>query len=143
MGVERIGAGRKRVIESSLFALLSSIGLFILFGIPTRLIPNPWFARMIPANIFDYIFLASSAVLLGAYIGVSHYKKNASAACAASTYAGGAGSFLAFACPICNKLLVLLFGATALMAYLEPYRPVLGFVSSSLLAGALYWRIRN
>jgi len=121
----------------------SAIGLFFLFGIPTDLIPNPWFIRMIGRNILDYIFLVSSSVLLGAYIGMHLYKKNASKKCNAVTYSGGIGSFLAFGCPICNKVLVLLFGATALMTYLEPYRPVLGLVSTTLLGGALYWKVKR
>lgn len=130
-------------IKYWIIGILSSIGIFIIFGVPTALIPNPWFIRMIGKNSFDYGFLILSSILLGAYIGVHYYKKNTAKKCAAVTYSGGIGSFLAFGCPICNKLLVLLFGATALMVYLEPYRPILGFVSIALLGGALYWRIKK
>lgn len=121
----------------------SSIGLFILFGIPTALIPTPWFVRMISATFYDYIFLVLSSILLGAYIGVHLYKKKVAKTCDATIVTGGIGSILAFGCPICNQLLVVLFGTTALLAYLEPYRPVLGALSVSLLVAALFWRIRN
>ncbi len=116
---------------------------FFVSGIVTVLLPNSFFTRMTPINILDYIFLGSSSILLGAYVGVHYYKKKNVKQCNAVATTGGVGSFLAFACPICNKLLVLLFGATALMTYLEPYRPVLGFVSTGLLGGALYWRIKQ
>ncbi|NOZ80499.1 MAG: hypothetical protein GXP63_02405 [DPANN group archaeon] len=123
--------------------LLTSIGLILLFGIPTALIPTPWFVRMIPSTFSDYAFLVLTAVLLGAYLGVHLYKKNSSPLCDTVSFSGGLAGFLAFGCPICNQLLVLLFGTTALLAYLEPYRPILGSVSTAILAGALWWRIRN
>ena len=126
-----------------LIGILSSIVVFLLFGIPTALIQTPWFIRMVERSTFDYLFLITSSILLGAYIGVHYYKKNTVKKCDAITYSGGIGSFLAFGCPICNKLLVFLFGATALMTYLDPYRPILGFGSIALLGGAVYWRIKK
>lgn len=133
----------KNKINYVILGILSAIGLFFAFGILTDLIPNPWFTRMIGKNSLDYVFLISSSSIVGAYIGVHFYKKNAAKKCNAATYSGGIGSFLAFGCPICNKLLVLLFGTAALMAYLEPYRPILGFGSVALAGGALYWRVKR
>ena len=123
--------------------LIVSITFFVVFGSVTALIPNSFFIRMIPTTNLDLMFLVSSSLFLGAYVGVHHYKKKNMKQCNTVATTGGIGSFLAFACPICNKLLLLLFGATALMTYLEPYRPVLGFVSNGLLGGALYWRIKQ
>lgn len=98
---------------------------------------------MVERTALDYVFLSASSVLLGAYVGIHLYKKSTSKKCSAALYSGGIGSFLAFACPICNKVLVLLIGATTLMTYFEPYRPVLGLASIALLGGALYWRIKT
>ena len=126
-----------------IIGILSSVGLFFLFGIPTAVISNSFFIRMIPTTFLDYFFLTSSSILLGAYIGVHYYKKNTVKKCNTIATTGSIGSFLAFGCPICNKLLVLLFGATALMTYFEPYRSVLGFMSIGLLSGVLYWRIKR
>ncbi|MFH1752239.1 MAG: hypothetical protein ABH821_04860 [archaeon] len=120
-----------------------SIAFFLLFGVVTNLIPNSLFNRMIETTVLDYFFLVTSSVLLGSYVAVHLYKKNTAKKCDAVTYSGGVGSFLAFGCPICNKLLVILFGATTLITYFEPYRPVLGFVSIVLLVGALYWVIKK
>ena len=122
--------------------LVLGTGFFLLFGGITAVVPNSWFTRMIPTTLLDWFFLVLSSLLIGAYISVHFYKKKTAKTCNATMAAGGAGSFFAFACPICNKLLVALFGTTLLMTYFEPYRPVLGFVSNGLLAGALYWRIR-
>ncbi len=126
-----------------LLGVLSGLIFFLFFGIVTSIIPNHWFTRMIPIKMLDWVFLVISSLLIGAYIAVHLYKKKKSSSCSITATAGGVGSFFAFACPICNQLLVILFGATALLTYFEPYRPVLGFVSNGLLAGALYWRIKT
>ena len=133
---------KRMKIKFIAIGILSSIGFFLLSGVVTGLVPNPWFTRMVWKTPLDYFFLVVSSMLLGGYIGVHFYKKNISKGCDIATYSGGAGSFLAFGCPICNKLLVLLFGATALLTYFEPYRPVLGFLSIGLLIGALYFKLR-
>jgi len=126
-----------------LIGVASSITLFFLLGIPTDVVPNPWFMRMIEVTTLDYVFLTTSSVLLGAYIGIHYYKKHTATKCEVAAYSGGIGSFLAFGCPVCNKILILLFGATALMTYLEPYRPFLGFTSVAVLGGAVYWRVKQ
>lgn len=119
------------------------IGFFLFFGLITAVIPNSLFTRMTSTTLLDWFFLVLSSLLIGAYTGVHFYKKKTAKTCNATAVAGGGGSFFAFACPICNKLLVALFGTTLLMTYFEPYQPLLGFVSNGLLAGALYWRIRT
>jgi hypothetical protein len=121
--------------------VLSSAAFFFAFGIPTDVIPNPWFVRMIEVTFLDFFFLLSTSVLLGAYVGVSYHKKNNIGKCDTASVSGGIGGFLAFGCPICNTLLVFLFGTSALLMYLEPYRPLLGWASIAVLSGALYWRI--
>ncbi len=58
----------------------------------------------------------------------------------ATATAGAALGFLAFGCPICNAFLLALFSSSALMTYLDPFRPLLGVVSVALFAGLLYVR---
>ncbi len=134
---------KKQDIKYLIIGILSAIALFLLFGIPTALIPNPWSVRMIEGTAYDYLFLTINSILMGAYIGVHYYKKNTNLRCNIASSSGGLGSFLAISCPICNKILVLLFGTTVLLTYFEPYRPLLGFASISLLVGAIYWRIKK
>ena len=133
----------KSTLRFWIIGIVSSIVFFFVFGIPTNVIPNPLFTRMVSRTVLDYVFLVSSSVLLGAYLGVHLYKKNQSKKCTTATYSGAIGSILAFGCPVCNKLLVLLFGATALLTYFEPYRHMLGFASIAMLGGALYWKTKS
>ena len=130
-------------LKYAIVGLGTGLLFFAVSGVITGLLPNSFFTRMTPITTLDYVFLMSSSVLLGGYIGVHFYKKNALKKCDTVATTGGIGSFLAFACPICNKLFVFLFGATALMTYFEPYRPILGFVSNGLLVGAVWWRIKQ
>jgi|SRR3989344_2894890 len=132
-----------QMIKYLIIGVAVSIGFFVLSGVVTGLLPNSLFARMTPTTRLDKLFLVTSSILLGAYVGVHYYKKNIIKKCDTVATTGGIGSFLAFACPVCNKLLMFLFGATALTTYFEPYRPLLGFISSGLLIGALYWRLQS
>ncbi len=126
-----------------LISILTTASLIAFFGVVTALIPNPWFVRMVKVTTLDYFFLTSSSLLIGAYAGIHIYKKRVGKGCKLTAYSGGMGSFLSFGCPVCNKLLTLLFGASALMIYFEPYRPLLGFASIATLAAALYWKVRK
>ena len=133
----------KNKIRYVLYAVGSSVLLFLALGIPTALVPNPWFVRMIPGTSLDLFFLIASSILLGAYVGVHYYKKNNAKACNIASTAGGIGGVLAFGCPICNQLLVIIFGSTTLLTYFAPYQPILGVVSLLLLSAALVWRIKK
>ncbi len=86
-----------------LFSVVLTVAFGFVFGIPTALIPNPWFARMIVATPLDHIFLALESVLAGSYVALALWQKSRGVVgkCAVS---GGILGFLAFACPICNKL---------------------------------------
>jgi len=124
--------------------ILSFGGFVLLFGIPTALIPTPWFIRMIPARLSDYVFLLVNSGLIGAYIGLHTYEKherNKRGDVMATT--GSIANIFAVGCPICNKLLVVLLGASAIMAYIEPMRIWLGILSAGLIAFALWFKIKN
>ena len=133
---------KKENIRFSIIGIISAVIIFFLFGIPTDVIPNKFYARMIPSTSLDIFFLIAISLMLGIYIGLffylRHKKKKQSNAAA---YAGTGGSFLAISCPICINLLVWIFGAAVLMAYLEPLRPYIGFLSIGLIGFGLYREI--
>ncbi len=60
--------------------------------------------------------------------------------------AGGLASFLGIACPTCNKVLMLVFGGPALLAWFDPLRPLLaaaGLVIMGIAALATWRRFRD
>ena len=135
----------KKILKKERFVLIgimSAIIIILILGIPTAIIPNSFFTRMIPYTKLDLFFLIASSVMLGTYTGIFFYlkykKRRQNNAVA---YTGAGGSFLAISCPVCIKLLVLIFGAAALLSYLQPLRPYMGFLSIGLIGFGLYKEI--
>lgn len=101
------------LLKSSLIAA----AIFGLLGTVVALWENPWFIRMTPTDGFEVALLALQSILLGVYFAIP------APACAVKLAGiGGVANFLGIACPICNKLLMLVFSADVLLAYLEPAR---------------------
>ena len=116
---------------------ITSLFLLVL-GIPTAVIPNPYFTRMTPIYWFDYFYLIADSLLLGIYFGLVISKKLTRRS-DGKIASGGLAGFFGIACPICNKLLLWLFGATWLLQYFEPIRPFVGLLSVIILL----WAIRS
>jgi hypothetical protein len=134
--LNRLGAGAVHLARlrrrEYLLGLLAASAIFLSVGTVTALWPNPFFIRMTPTSGMELPLLAIEALLAGLYLGIRR------TSCALpSAGAGGLLTFLGVACPICNKLLVLLFGSGLLLAYLEPYRSYLGAAGLALTAVAL------
>lgn len=124
--------------------ILTSVIIFLIFGIVMALIPNNFFVRMFPPTIIDYIFLFSTSVMLGAYFSLYFYGKQEVYGKEDYAAAGGAlPSILAFSCPLCNALLVSLLGAATILAFIEPLRPVFGIFGIGILGFALYLKVKN
>ncbi len=59
-----------------------------------------------------------------------------------SATVGSVAAFLAIGCPVCNKIALLLLGASGALTIWAPLQPVIGAASLVLLAGTLAWRLR-
>ncbi|MEO7118143.1 MAG: hypothetical protein ABIZ34_04140, partial [Candidatus Limnocylindrales bacterium] len=62
---------------------------------------------------------------------------------ATSVSVGSIGSFLAIGCPICNKVIVGLFGLSGALTIFAPIQPLIGAASVALLAAGLALRLRD
>jgi hypothetical protein len=109
---------------------------FALVGTVTALWPNPWFVRMTPAAGFEMALLAAQCLLGGLYLGV-----RAPACGLASAGSGGVLGVLGVACPICNKILLAVFGSGLLLTYFEPVRLYVGLLGAVVLLLALYRKL--
>ncbi|MGT2467834.1 hypothetical protein ACVOMV_27760 (plasmid) [Mesorhizobium atlanticum] len=118
--------------------VLAAIGSFALLGTVAALWADPFFTRMTPTSGFEVGLLALQAILLGVYVAIPV------PACALKIASlGGVANYIGIACPICNKVLLFVFGANALLTYLEPVRLYLAAGGALVTLAAVLMRWRN
>lgn len=130
-------------------AVLGTIGGLILLGVPTAVIPNPFFIRMTPSETFNLVVWLTSAPLIGLLIATyirppGHTTVHAAAeAGTGRATIGGIAAYLAIGCPICNKVVVAALGVSGALSYFAPLQPMIGAGSVALLGATLAWRLRD
>lgn len=110
--------------------------MFVVLGTVAALWSNPLFMRMTPTGGFEIGLLLLQSVLAGVYVGLPR------SPCGKRTAGAGAIiGFLGIACPVCNKLLVLLIGSALLLEYFEPVRLYVALGGATLLAAAVWLKL--
>jgi hypothetical protein len=113
-----------------------AVAMFAGLGTVAALWENPLFMRMTPTGGFEIALLLLLSALAGLYVGLPQ------AECGKRTAGtGGVIGFLGIACPVCNKILVLLFGGALLLEYYEPVRLYLALGGVVLLAVAIWFKL--
>ena len=108
---------------------------FLLLGTITALWNNSFFIRMTEVNGWDYIILSFESLLIGLFFGI-----RAPHCATKKAGIGGVLGFVGFGCPVCNKILLLLFGSSFLLSYFEPVRHYAGALGLLLFSYALIQR---
>ncbi len=128
-----------------LATLAGTVATGLLIGVPTRLVPTPLFSRMTPVTWWAWPVWGLTALLggllLATYVRLPTSPATPGTGRLATT--GGLLSLFAVGCPVCNKLVVLLIGATGALRVFAPLQPVLGVVSLVLLGWSLRVRLRG
>lgn len=140
-GTPPTGWSSLRSLGSQAWALgaAAAVSASLVIAIPTRLVANPWFSRMTPTRPQDYVFLGISSLLLGATVAVGTHRRLSGA----GPLAGGAATYLAVGCPVCNKIVVMLLGTGGAMTWFAPLQPVIAAIGVLVLAMALRSGIRS
>ena len=135
-------------------AALAALGTFLLIGIPTVIIPNPVFGREVPVRWWEYPVLAATVLLTAAWFGIRSAREAGTARAdgrevgeserPAIVTVGVMTAWFAVACPVCNKIVLLLLGTTGALGVWAPMQPWLAALSLALLAGAVVcrWKAR-
>lgn len=130
-------------------AVLATAGSLIVLGIPTAVIPNPFFVRMTPTETFNVLVWLASAPLIGLLVATymrapdRAFDRERSEPGAGRTTLGGVAAYLAIGCPICNKVVVAALGMSGALNYFAPLQPIIGAGSLALLGATLAWRLRD
>ncbi|CAL8974713.1 hypothetical protein CELL_01867 [Cellulomonas sp. T2.31MG-18] len=149
-------------------AVLLTLAFAVLLGVPTVLIPNPVFGREVPPQTWSYVTWVLSSALAGmlaaTYVRPAPILESGApvtptqddatsaevAAGPAATdrpsrwgLAGGALTWFAVGCPVCNKIALLALGYAGTMRWFAPAQPVLAVVAVAMTAGALVVRLRG
>ena len=130
-------------------AVLATIGSLLLLGVPTAVIPNPFFVRMTPTETFNVVVWLASAPLVGLLIATyvrpprhAPGHKDGERGAGRATL-GGVAAYLAIGCPICNKIIVAVLGVSGALNVFAPLQPIIGAASIALLGATLAWRLRD
>ena len=81
-------------------------------GIPTDLLPNPWFQRMTPVRTLDVVLWPLVSISVGALLGTYALPRSRGTDGLAGGAGGGLLGAFAVGCPVCNKLVVTVLGVS-------------------------------
>ena len=128
--------------RTALVALVAAAGTALIIGIPTDVVPNPWFGREVGVRTFDVVTLIALSAVSGALVATYTVAGDSGAAVPRAGIGSGIVGWFAVGCPLCNKLVVGLIGASGATSTFAPLQPVLGMAAVVLAATALAVRIR-
>ena len=114
----------------------------LLIGLPTDVVPNPFYRRMTAILWWDYPVWAVTALLAGLVLA-TYVRRVPVDSSAGATFGGGILSFFAVGCPICNKVVVAALGVSGALNIFAPLQPLIGAASVALLGATLAWRLRD
>lgn len=124
-----------------LVGAIGAAATLVLIGVPTAIIDTPFFIRMIPVRPQDYAIWIATGLLVGLIAGT--FAVPSTSENEGKVISGGFLSYLAVGCPICNKLVVLLLGASGALSYFGPLQLYIGVASLLLLTWTLRLRVRS
>ncbi|HKP21498.1 MAG TPA: hypothetical protein VJT68_08265 [Thermoleophilaceae bacterium] len=113
----------------------------VVVGIPTDLLPNPWFQRMTPVRTLDIVLWPVVSLSVGALLATYALPASRGSDGIGGGAGGGLLGTLAVGCPVCNKLVVAVLGTSGALTYFEPIQPALGFAAVGLAVYSLRRRI--
>ena len=85
----------------------AAVAVAVAAGVPTDVLPNPWFMRMTPAPWWTVPVWALTSVLAGVYVNAALARPPACRRRSRGVAGAGAtAAWLAVGCPVCNLSLI-------------------------------------
>jgi hypothetical protein len=129
-------------VRAAAIGALAAIGTAVLIGIPSDVIPNPWFGREIAVDGFDVFVLVALSLLTGAVAATYIHTSGLTGSAERAGVGSGIVGFFAVSCPVCNKLVVALIGTSGASGWFASIQPVMGVAAIALAGAALAVRVR-
>ena len=123
-----------RVIKGAIVSAVMFGGL----GTVSAIWENQFFIRMTPAGNAEIWILLVLSALIGVFVAVRRPGCSGTKA-----GAGGILGFLGIACPVCNKILLLVFDGDLLLTYFEPISIYVAVLGVGLAGWAVFLEIRR
>ena len=125
-----------------LVAAAWAFGTILLIGVPTAMIPTPYFGREIATTWWAWPVLVATA-MAGGLLGATYIRSDEQDRTSSSGVAGGVLAYVAVGCPVCNKLALLALGYAGALQWFAPVQPWLGVLGLGLLVVGLDRRLRG
>ncbi|WP_116113569.1 hypothetical protein [Austwickia chelonae] len=127
-------------------AVVAALATVLVVGIPSVMIPTPFFSRSVPVTSWSWPVLAVTSVLSG--LLTATYVRDPSAPKEPDPMSrrgavGGLLAFFAVGCPVCNKVVLLALGSAGAMQWFAPVQPFMAVLGVVLLSWALVIRLRG
>lgn len=124
----------------------STAGLTALvIGIPTAVLPTPFFGRAVAVTSWSVPVLLATSMLTGLLVA-TYIRTEETIPDERSLKVGGVGGFFTFiavGCPVCNKIALLALGSTGAVRFFAPVQPYIATVGIALLFYAVRKRVLN
>jgi hypothetical protein len=124
-------------------AVVAAVIVALAVGVPSALLPNPFFVRMTAVPWWSYTTWILTAVLSGALAAT--YVRRPSGIPLAPGRAGilaNMGSLLAVGCPVCNKVVIAAIGVSGALNVWAPIQPLIAAAALAILGWALWRRLK-
>jgi hypothetical protein len=121
-------------------AVVATLVAAVLLAIPTVVIPNPFFQRMVPLEGWEVALWLAATPLIGLAFALS---RRSVCAAPGRTAVGGILAVFAVGCPTCNALVIAAIGASGAMTYFAPLQPALGIAALAVLVATLRFQARR
>jgi hypothetical protein len=129
-------------VRTPIVGVLAALATALVIGVPTDVVPNPWFHREIGVRPVDLVVLIALSAIAGALAATYTIAGASGAGAPRAGLGSGIVAWFAVGCPVCNKIVVSLLGASGATSIFAPVQPALAAAAVVLAAGALAARIR-
>ncbi|MGH9213125.1 MAG: hypothetical protein ACRD2C_21005 [Acidimicrobiales bacterium] len=123
-------------------AMAGALAAAIALGVPTGVVPSPWFNRKVPVRGFEIVVLVTLSVISGLVAATYARPTTADPRLRRAGVASGVLGWFAVSCPLCNPFVLALLGTSGATGIFARLQPALGALAVALATTALALRLR-